>query len=178
VSKSFKTLRAEHSLVAQAFHTAHAANARRILLVSAHTGDGKSHLAKCIQQHASVVTDEPFQVLSFATLCPQEEIDYGYVWVDGVALLEGEGAAVLTPAVRASFDGVLLIARGMVTTRAELAECADRLRTLDMPVLGGVWNAVDCPPPAEVVRAFREGLRTWPPQLPPGVFARQFRRSS
>lgn len=178
MSKSFKTLRAEHSLVAQAFHAAQAADARRILLVSAHTGDGKSHFARCIKQHASVVTDEPFQVQTFATLRPQEALEHGYVWVDGVALLEGEGAAVLTPAVRASFDGALLIARGMVTTRADLNECADRLRILDMPVLGGVWNAVDCPPPAETIRAFREGLRTWPPRLPPGVLARQFRRSS
>lgn len=170
--------RAEHSLVARAFHAAQSADARRILLVSAHAGDGKTHFAGCIQRHASVVTDEPFQVQSFATFRPQGDVESGYVWVDGVALLEGEGAAALTPAVRASFDGALLVARGMVTTRAEVADCAEQLRILGMPMLGGVWNEIECPSPAEALHNIKAGLRTWPPQLPPGVIARQFRRSS
>lgn len=170
--------RAEHSLVARAFQVAQSADARRILLVSAHSGDGKSHFARCIQRHAGVVTDEPFEVASFTTLRPQQEIDYGYLWVDGVSLLEGEGAAALTPAVRASFDGALLVARGMVTTRAEVADCGDQLRILGMRLLGGVWNELECPSPAETLHSIKAGLRTWPPRFPPGVIARQFRRSS
>lgn len=167
--------------MASAFHTAQAASARCILLVSARSGDGKTHFSRCLQRHADVVTDEPFQVLPFSVTSTWSEPvhrDSGYLWVDGVSLLEGEGAAVLTPVVRASFDGALLVARGMVTTRAQVAECASQLRTLDMPVLGGVWNSLECPGPAETIHAFKAGLRTWPPRLPPGVFARQIRRSS
>ncbi|MFW2388172.1 MAG: hypothetical protein ACN4G0_07545, partial [Polyangiales bacterium] len=168
----------EHSLVARALHAAQSADARRILLVSPHTGDGKTHFAGCLQQHASLVTDEPLQVQSFTTLQPQPKLDHGYVWVDGVSLLEGQGAAVLTPAVRSSFDGALLIARGMGTNRAEVAECAEQLRILGMPMIGGVWNELECPTPAETFRTIKAGLRTWPPKFPPGVITRQFRRSS
>jgi hypothetical protein len=150
VKTNFKILREEHRLVARAFQTAEGAQARRILLASPRTGDGKSHLAECIERYANLV----------------------------MAGLEGEGAAVLTPSIRASLDGALLLARGMVTTRAELRECADRLRVLGMPVLGGVWNDVACPPPMETARDFANGFRTWPPQLPPGVFARRLRGSS
>jgi len=175
VSRSPQLLRAEHRLVARAFDVAQAAGARRILLVSARTGDGKSHFARCVQRHASAVTDEPFEVWPFGPPQARAESSAGYVWVDGVALLEGDGAAVLAPAVRASVDGALLVARGMVTTRAEVADCAALLRTLGMRVLGGIWNDSDCPPPAETLRTIRAGLRTWPPQLPPGVFTRQFR---
>jgi len=178
VKPKFETLREEHRLVARAFQTAKAAQARRILLASARTGDGKSHLAGCIERYASVVTDEPFEVETLNSRSPRAEQTKGYVWVDGVALLEGEGAAVLTPSIRASLDGALLVARGMVTTRAELRECADRLRVLGMPVLGGVWNDVACPPPRETVRAFADGLRSWPPRLPPGVFIRHLRGPS
>jgi hypothetical protein len=178
VSNSFSTLRAEHSLVARAFQSAESANARRILLVSARSGDGKSHFARCVQRHANVVTDEPCEVQSFSPRGLADENRKGYVWVDGIALLEGAGAGVLTPSVRASFDGALFVARGLVTTRAELAECGERLRVLGMPVLGGIWNSFECPPPAEAVRSVKEGLRTWPPRLPRGVFARQTRRSS
>ena len=175
VSRSPQLLRAEHRLVARAFEAAKAANAWRILLVSARTGDGKSYFARCIQRHASAVTDKPFEIQPFGTPRPRPESPTGYVWVDGVALLEGDGAAVLAPAIRASVDGALLVARGMVTTREEVADCASQLRTLGMPVLGGIWNDSDCPPPAETLRTIRAGLRTWPPQLPPGVFARSFR---
>ena len=175
VSRSPQLLRAEHRLVARAFNAAQAADARRILLVSAHLGDGKTHFARCVQRHASAVTDEPFEIEPFGPPRPRSESSNGYVWVDGVALLEGDGAAVLAPAVRASVDGALLVARGMVTTRAEVADCAAQLRTLGMRVLGGIWNDFDCPPPAETLRTIRTGLRTWPPQLPPGVFTRQFR---
>lgn len=180
MDKSSKVRRAELTLVASALHAVKAANARRILLASAHKGDGKSRFARCLQEYASAVTDEPCEVVSRSDVrsFPPEPLERGYLWVDGVELLEAEGAAVLFPAVRASFDGAVLIARGMVTTRTELAECAKQLRDLDVPVLGGVWNAVDCPAPGEMARAFREGLRKWPPQLPPGVLARQFRRSS
>lgn len=178
VKTNFKILREEHRLVARAFQTAEGAQARRILLASPRTGDGKSHLAECIEKYANLVTDEPLEVESFGSWSYRREQPEGYVWVDGVAVLEGEGAAVLTPSIRASLDGALLLARGMVTTRAELRECADRLRVLGMPVLGGVWNDVACPPPMETARDFAKGLRTWPPQLPPGVFARHLRGSS
>lgn len=86
-----------------------------------------------------------------------------------------DGAAVLAPAVRASVDGALLVARGMVTTRAEVADCSAQLQVLGLQMIGGVWNDSDCVPPAETLRSFREGLRSWPPQLPPGVLPRQFR---
>ena len=178
VKPKSKTLREEHQLVARAFRTAQDAQARRILLASARTGDGKSHLARCIEQYGDVVTDEHFEVAALSSRSSRPEAEKGYVWADGVALREGEGAAALTPAIRATLDGALLVARGMVTTRAELRECAERLRVLGMPVLGGVWNDVACPPPMETVRAFANGFRTWPPRLPPGVFVRQIRGSS
>jgi len=183
VTTSSKTLRAEHSLVARAFHAADAADARRILLVSAHSRDGKSHFARCISRHASVVTDAPVQVHAFAMPHLEAEgqhghVHHGYVWVDGVALLEGEGPAELTPAVRAYFDGALFITRGMVTTRAEVADCADRLRILGMRMLGGVWNEYDCPPVAEAVRIVKAGLFSWPPRFPFGVSTPQIRRPS
>ena len=178
-----KTLRTEHGLVARAFHAADSADARRILLVSAHAGDGKSHLARCIARHASVVTDAPVLVQSFAMQHLRAEgqhgpVHHGYVWVNGAALLEGEGPAALTPEVRAYFDGALLVARGMVTTRAEVADCADRLRILGMRMLGGVWNEYYCPPVAEAVRGIKASLFSWPPRLPPGVSTRQIRRPS
>jgi hypothetical protein len=163
--------------VARAFHAADSADARRILLVSARSGDGKTHFAQCILRHASVVTDAPYQVKAFATRDPREESNHGYVWVDGVALLEGEGPAALTPSVRSSIDGALLVVRGMVTTRAQVADCADRLSALGVRVLGGVWNEFDCPPPAETLRIIKAGLWTWPPRFPPGVFTRQIGRS-
>ena len=178
VKPKFKTLRKEHQLVARAFRTAQDAQARRILLASARTGDGKSHLARCIEQYGDVVTDEHFEVAALSSRSSRPEAEKAYVWADGVALREGEGAAALTPAIRATLDGALLVARGMVTTRAELRECAERLRVLGMPVLGGVWNDVACPPPMETVRAFANGFRTWPPRLPPGVFVRQIRGPS
>ncbi len=184
VTSSAKLLREEHSLVARVFGAAQSANAHRILLVSAHSGDGKTHFARCIQRHASAVTNETSMVQSFtaplskAELEPTAEPAHGYVWVDGLALLEGEGAAALTPSVRANFDGALLIARGMTTTRAQVAACADQLRVLGLPMLGGVWNELECPSPAETLRRIKAGLRTWPPQLPPGVITRQLRRSS
>lgn len=178
-----KTLRGEHSLVARAFRAAESADARRILLVSAHSGDGKSHFAGCIARHADAVTEKPVQVHSFAMPRLEAEgnhghVHHGYVWVDGLALLEGEGPALLTPSVRAYFDGALLIARGMVTTRAQVADCADRLRNLGVRVLGGVLNEFHCPPPAEALRVIKAGLWTWPPRFPPGVFTLQIRRSS
>ena len=178
VKPKFKTLREEHKLVARAFQAAQAANARRILLASAHAGDGKTHLARCIERHASAVSDAHFEIRAFSAQPSFTDRSDGYVWVDGVALLEAEGAAALTPAVRASLDGALLVARGMVTTRDELRECADRLRVLGMPVLGGVWNEFGCLSPIETLRAFVGGLRTWPPKLPPGVFVREIRSSS
>lgn len=164
--------------MASACHAAQSAGARRILLVSAHSGAGKTNLARCILRHANVVTDEPFQVQPFGTPWLPPEDARGYVWIDGLALLEGEGAAALKPSIRASFDAVLLVARGMVTTRAQVADCADQLRTLGMHVLGGVWNEFECPPRAETLRIVKAGLRKWPPRFPPGVFNQQVRRSS
>ncbi len=178
VKNKFETLREEHKLVARAFQSAEQANARRILLASARTGDGKSEFARCIERYAHVVSDQPIRVCSFSAQRWQEEPSEGFVWVDGVALLEGGGAAALTPAVREHLDGALLIARGMVTTREQLRECAERLRVLGMPVLGGVWNDVACRPPLETLQAFVDGFRTWPPKLPPGVFVREARSSS
>jgi len=180
---SSKTLRAEHSLVARAFHAAESADVKRILLVSARSGDGKSHFAHCILRHASVVTDAPVQVRTFKIPELQAEsghghVHNGYVWVDGVALLEGEGPSALIPCVRAYFDGALIVVRGMVTTREQVADCADQLRILGVRVLGGVWNEFHCPPPAETLRAIKAGLWTWPPRFPPGVFTRQIHRSS
>lgn len=171
------TSREERTLVARAFHMTLSANARRILLVSPLPGDGKTHLAHCILRHANVVTDEQVRVLALESLPSRAETATGYVWVDGVSLLDGAGAAALTPAMRAWFHGALLVVRGMVTTREQVRECAEQLRILGMDVLGGVWNERDCPPPAETLLALQEGLRTWPPRLPPGFFARQFRRS-
>lgn len=164
--------------MARAFHATRAANARRILLVSALPGEGKTHLAYCILRHAAVATDEEVQVRALESLRPKMETPTGYIWIDGASLLEGEGAAALTPAVRAWFHGALFVARGMVTTRAQVMDCADQLRILGIDVLGGVWNEIDCPPPAETVRSLKKGFLTWPPRLPPGVLARQFRRSS
>ncbi|MEM7434226.1 MAG: hypothetical protein AAF436_03670 [Myxococcota bacterium] len=187
MSKSLETLREEHGLVARAFHTAQAANARTILLVSARSGDGKTHLAGCIQRQASAVTNEPSEVLSFKAMRSALEpgawqasppVRKGYRWVDGVSLLDGAGTLALTPALRSAFDGALLVARGMETTRADAAYCAKQLGILGIPVLGGVWNSFDCPPPAEAARMFVAGLAKWPPRLPPGVLFRQlFRRS-
>lgn len=164
--------------MAGAFHAASLANARRILLVSARSGDGKTQFARCILRHASAVTDLPVRVKTIAMVDPHTESNHGYVWVDGLALLEGEGPAALTPAVRAYLDGALLVARGMLTTRAEVADCADQLRNLGVPVLGGVWNEFDCPPVAEALHNVRAGLWSWPPRFPPRVSARHFRRSS
>ncbi|MGB5285772.1 MAG: hypothetical protein WCB63_06180 [Polyangiales bacterium] len=178
MSKSTNTLRMEQSLVARAFHTVQSADARRILLVSAHSGEGKTHFAQCIARHASTVTDEPIQVEVFATAPPLAERTHGYVWVDGVSLLEGQGAAALTPSVRASFDGALLVARGMVTTREQVANCADELSIRGVRVLGGVWNEFDCPPPAQTLRMLKAGLWRWPPPFPRRAFTRQTRRSS
>lgn len=178
VSKSSNTLRMEQSLVARAFHAVESAGARRVLLVSAYSGDGKTHFAQSIVRHASTVTDEPIEVQNFATAPPQAERLHGYVWVDGVSLLEGQGAAALTPTVRASFDGALFIARGMVTTREEIANCAEELHIRGIPVLGGIWNEFDCPPPAETIRIMKAGLWTWPRPFSRGVVARQTPRSS
>ena len=178
VKPKFETLREEHKLVARAHQAAQASNARRILLASPRSGDGKTHLADCIERYASVVSDEHFEIRPLAAQPWRKEQPDGYVWVDGVALLEAEGAVALTPAVRASLDGALLVARGMLTTREELRECADRLRVLGVPVLGGVWNEFGCPSPVETVRAFVDGLRSWPPKLPPGVFVREMGSSS
>jgi hypothetical protein len=178
VKPRFETLREEHKLVARAFQAAEAANARRILLASARTGDGKTHLSRCIERCASAVSEERCEIRDFAERPLGEDRADGYVWVDGVALLEAEGAASLTPSVRASLDGAFLVARGMLTTREELRECADRLRVLGLPVLGGIWNEFGCPSPMETLRGFADGLRRWPPKLPPGVFVREIRSSS
>jgi len=182
-------LRAEHGVVARAFHAAALAGARRILLVSAHSGDGKSRFADCILRHASVITDAPVgvQTLTSAWLQTEEAqlygggqrdpYQHGYVWIDGLALLEGEGPAVLTPALRGSLDGAILVARGMVTTRAQVADCADRLRMLGVPLLGGIWNDLDCPPVAEVLRRITTGRWTWPPRWRTRQPTRQVQRS-
>ena len=181
MSKSLDTLRAEHGLVARAFHTAQAAGARSILLVSARSGDGKTHFAKCLQRQASAVTAEASEVLSFEAM--REAIQpgpwqpgpdlRGYRWVDGISLLDGAGTLALTPTLRASLDGAFLIARGMVTTRAEASYCAKQLDILGIPVLGGVWNTFECPPPGQAIRVFFQGLWKWPPRLPPGSVSRQ-----
>jgi len=160
--------------VARAFHTAQAANARCILLVSARSGDGKTHFADCIKRQASAVTTEQSEVLTFEAMRdatqpgpwqpgPDRRV---FRWIDGVALLDGAGTLALTPALRASFDGALLVARGMVTTRAEAEYCAKQLGILGIPVLGGVWNTFDCPPPSEVIRGFFSGMWRWPRRLP------------
>ena len=170
--------------MARAFRAAEAADASRVLLVSPRSGDGKTHFASCVLRHASVVTDVPFQVKPFEAVDPHAQVAFhlqkyvdGYVWVDGLALLEGRGPLALTPAVRTYFDGVLLVARGMVTTRDEVAQCAEQLGSLGMKVFGAIWNEFDCPPIPEAVQRIKKGLWSWPPRFPAGVYTGPVRRS-
>lgn len=177
MTRSSQTQIAEHRTVARAFHAADQAKARRILLVSAHNGDGKSSLARCIARHASSVTDEPVELRELRTSEPLPESDRGYTWVDGLALLEGEGACALFPSFRASLDGALFVARGMATTRAELTECAERLEVLGVRLLGGVWNEQEHPPAAEALSAIKGDFRKRPLGFLPAFLSRQFRRT-
>lgn len=177
MTRASQTQIAEHRTVARAFHAADQAKARRILLVSAHQGDGKSHLARCIARHARSVTDQPVELLGLEGAEPLSECEQGYVWVDGLALLEGEGACALYPSFRASLDGALFVARGMATTRAELAECSERLEVLGVRLLGGVWNEYDHPPAAEALSEIKNELWKRPLGFLPGFLGRQFRRT-
>jgi hypothetical protein len=149
VKPKFKTVREEHKLVARMFQAARSADARRILIASAHSGDGKSHLGRCIQHYASLVSDEAIFVRSFSKQQWETRDNDAYVWVDGLALLENEGAAKLSPTIRSSLDGAIIVARGMHTTRAQLRECAEALRGVGIPLLGGVWNELSSPSPRE-----------------------------
>lgn len=171
---------AEHSLVARAFQAADQIDARRIVLVSAYRGEGKTHLSRCIERHASVVTDEPVAIVALDSGVTKSlrEHDHGYVWIDGLTLLEGQGASMLTPSLRASIDGALLVVRGMATTRAEVTECAERLRVLEVPLIGGVWNERDHPPAPEALSKLRDDLRKWRRRMLPQFLSRQTRRSS
>ena len=178
------TLRAEHSVVAKAFHACELSKARRIILVSAHSGDGKTYLANCISRHAGFVTERPVRVETLLVVrhlriegSGDEDAD-GFLWVDGLSLLDGEGASALTPGLRDWLDGALLVARGMVTTRREVADCADRLRMLGVPVLGGVWNDVDCPTVAEALRRAKRRFSIRRPRLADATQRQEVPRSS
>lgn len=149
VKPKFETVRDEHKLVARMYQAAREADARRILIASAHSGDGKSHLGRCIQHYASLVSDEAIFVRSFSKQQWETRDTDAYVWVDGLALLENEGAAALSPSIRSSLDGAIIVARGMHTTRAQVRECAEALRGVGLPVLGGVWNELSSPSPRE-----------------------------
>jgi len=170
-----KMLLTEHKLVASAFQAADLAGARRVLLVSANPGDGKSHLARCILRHATTVTDAGVRICTLQDLgCHEDE---GYLWVDGLTLLEEPGPRLLTPSVRASLDGALLVARGMATTRREIEECGQRLRALGLDPLGGIWNECDHPPASEALRGLRSSISDWSRRFMPGSFMRAPRRS-
>ncbi len=173
-----KMLLAEHKLVARAFQAADQAGARRVLLVSANPGDGKSHLAGCILRHAATVTDAQVRVQTLPALqdlgCDEDD---AYLWVDGLTLLEEPGPRLLTPSVRASLHGALLIARGMATTRREIEECGQRLRALGLNPLGGIWNECDHPPASEALRGLRSSVSGWSRRLVPGALVRTARRS-
>ena len=176
MTPSSQTHTAEHRVVARTFQVADQAKARRILLVSAHHGDGKSHLARCIARHASAVTEEPVEFRALQNRDPLPACERGYTWLDGLALLEGEGACVLTPSFRASIDGAVFVARGMATTRAEVAECAERLKVLGVPLLGGVWNERDHPPAAEALSSVKSEISKRAPRFLPAFLTRQIRR--
>ena len=177
MAASSQTHTAEHRLVARVFQAADQSNARRVLLASPYEGDGKSHLARCILRHSSVVTEEPSEVLALGAVESSQD-KKGYLWFDGLALLEGEGASALTPSIRASLDGAIVVVRGMATTRDELADCAERLQVLGLPLLGGVWNERDHPPADEVLSDLKSALRKWPSRRRPGFLNRQTRSSA
>ena len=173
-----KMLLAEHKLVARAFQAADQGDARRVLLVSANPGDGKSHLAQCIVRHAATVTDAAVRVHNLTALQdPGFAPDDGYLWIDGLTLLDEPGPRLLTPSVRASLHGALLVARGMRTTRRDIEESGERLRALGLRPLGGIWNECDHPPAAEALRELRSSVSGWTRRLLPDALVRTVRRS-
>ncbi len=177
MSSSSKTYIEEHGLVASAWQAARLANARRVLLVSAHSGDGKTHFTRCVLRHWSTISDYPVRIETFPFIEPSSASE-SVIWIDGLALMEGQGPSALSPRVRGSIDAALFIARGMVTTRAEAAECADRLSKLDVPLLGGIWNEFDCAPVDKAVRKIWSNFFSWPPRFPHSISSSSAERSS
>ncbi len=121
--------------------------ARRLLVVSARRGDGRTHLIETLE---AMVDDQQAgrtgQAWSFLTLAEAAARGPGTICegcrlvIDGPALLDGDGAIGLEPGWLEVVDGVIVVLLAGRTTEAELALVRARLEALQLPLLGAVWN--------------------------------------
>lgn len=119
---------------------------RHVLIVSARSGDGKSHLFRTLA--AVLGTAEPdawrFLDLEGASRCSPGDLPAGCrVILDGAALLDGDGGIRLDEEWMGALDGALIVLLAGRTTEDEVAHLRARLDALEIPPVGVVWNDRD-----------------------------------
>jgi Mrp family chromosome partitioning ATPase len=119
---------------------------RYILVVSARSGDGKSHLFSTLESVLAVAEPQAWcflDVNAAAEVSPSDFQAPCRVVIDGAALLDGDGGIELNEEWMSALDGALIILLAGRTTEDEVAQLRARLDALEIPPVGVVWNDRD-----------------------------------
>ncbi len=119
---------------------------RFILVVSARSGDGKSHLFHTLESTLAVAEPQNWcfiDVVTAATVSPSDFPEPCRVVIDGAALLDGDGGIDLDAQWMAALDGALIVLLAGRTTEDEVTQLRSRLDALEIPPVGVVWNDRD-----------------------------------
>lgn len=119
---------------------------RYILIVSACSGDGKSHLFQTLESVLAVAEPDQWaflDVLQAAHASPSDFAAPVRVVIDGAALLDGDGGILLNSEWMEALDGALIVLLAGRTKEDEVALLRARLDALEIPPVGVVWNDRD-----------------------------------
>ena len=119
---------------------------RFILVVSARSGDGKSHLFHTLESVLTVAEPTAWRFLDVdgaEEFSPTDIPAPGRVVIDGAALLDGDGGIQLNEEWMNALDGALIVLLAGRTTEDEVAKLRARLDALEIPPVGVVWNDRD-----------------------------------
>jgi len=119
---------------------------RFILVVSARSGDGKSHLFHTLESVLTVAEPTSWRFLDVedaAEFSPSTIPAPCRVVLDGAALLDGDGGIALNEEWMNALDGALIVLLAGRTTEDEVAQLRARLDALEIPPVGVVWNDRD-----------------------------------
>ena len=119
---------------------------RFILVVSARSGDGKSHLFQTLESVLAVAEPTAWRFLDVedaADFPPSSIPAPCRVVLDGAALLDGDGGIALDDEWMNALDGALIVLLAGRTTEDEVAQLRARLDALEIPPVGVVWNDRD-----------------------------------
>jgi Mrp family chromosome partitioning ATPase len=119
---------------------------RHILVVSARSGDGKTHLFHTLESVLAVAEPQAWCFIDAETASEVRPGDFPApcrVLIDGAALLDGDGGIPLDDEWMTAVDGALIVLLAGRTTEDEVAQLRARLDALEIPPVGVVWNDRD-----------------------------------